>query len=71
MSRRLLPLNSPPRATTLASLHCKVPTVQSAIHPRPVRAAIRPNPQSAMRNMQTRFTRSNLELHGHKNGLEI
>eukprot|EP00969_Alexandrium_andersonii_P308008 13614849-Alexandrium_andersonii.AAC.1 len=34
---------------------------RSAIHPRPVRAAIRLNPQSATRKMKNRFTRSSLE----------
>eukprot|EP00969_Alexandrium_andersonii_P308927 13652968-Alexandrium_andersonii.AAC.1 len=45
--------------------------MQSAISPMLVGAPIRLNPQSAMRNMQIRFTRSNLELRGHRNGLEI
>eukprot|EP00969_Alexandrium_andersonii_P196078 8662544-Alexandrium_andersonii.AAC.1 len=39
----------------LGSLHCKVPTTQSTIRPRPASAAIRLNPQSAVRDMQTRF----------------
>eukprot|EP00975_Prorocentrum_lima_P060209 12627576-Prorocentrum_lima.AAC.1 len=36
-----------------------------------VSAVLRPNPQSAMRNMQHRFRRSNLELRGPKRGLKI
>eukprot|EP00969_Alexandrium_andersonii_P051642 2267792-Alexandrium_andersonii.AAC.1 len=39
--------------------------VQNAIRrPRPVSATIRPNPQSAMRRMQTRLRRSELEPRG-------
>eukprot|EP00969_Alexandrium_andersonii_P141874 6272601-Alexandrium_andersonii.AAC.1 len=37
----------------------------------PVSAAIRLNPQSAMRKTQNHFRRSNLELRGPRNGLEI
>eukprot|EP00969_Alexandrium_andersonii_P144709 6399176-Alexandrium_andersonii.AAC.1 len=55
----------------LASLHRMVPKVQSAIHPRPVRAPISLNPQSAMRNTQNRFTLSSPELRGPKSGLEM
>eukprot|EP00969_Alexandrium_andersonii_P241681 10672875-Alexandrium_andersonii.AAC.1 len=45
--------------------------MQSALRPMLISAAIRLNPQSAMRNMQNRFTRSNLELRGPKSGLKI
>eukprot|EP00969_Alexandrium_andersonii_P070151 3095735-Alexandrium_andersonii.AAC.1 len=38
---------------------------------RPVGARIRPNPPSAVRNMQNRFRRSSLELRGPKSGLKI
>eukprot|EP00969_Alexandrium_andersonii_P200924 8876257-Alexandrium_andersonii.AAC.1 len=37
----------------------------------PVSAAIRLNPQSAMRRMHNRLRRSELELHGPRKGLEI
>eukprot|EP00969_Alexandrium_andersonii_P192062 8483830-Alexandrium_andersonii.AAC.1 len=43
---------------------------QSAIRARPVSAAIRLNPQSAMRKAQHRFKRSNLELRGPRNDLK-
>eukprot|EP00969_Alexandrium_andersonii_P208430 9205724-Alexandrium_andersonii.AAC.1 len=55
----------------LTSLHGRVPNVQSAIRPMLVSAAICLNPQSAMRNMQTRFRRSNLELRGARSDLEF
>eukprot|EP00969_Alexandrium_andersonii_P018343 802306-Alexandrium_andersonii.AAC.1 len=57
------------RSHGLASLHRKGPNVQSAIRPRPVSAPIRLTPQSAMRNMQNRFMRSELELRRPKNGI--
>eukprot|EP00969_Alexandrium_andersonii_P068386 3016629-Alexandrium_andersonii.AAC.1 len=38
---------------------------------RPASAAIRPNPQSALQNMQHRFRRSNLELRWPKNDRNI
>eukprot|EP00969_Alexandrium_andersonii_P157206 6948717-Alexandrium_andersonii.AAC.1 len=44
---------------------------RAAIRPRPVRVAIRLNPQSAMRKMQNPFTCSNLELRGPRNGLKF
>eukprot|EP00969_Alexandrium_andersonii_P218572 9654580-Alexandrium_andersonii.AAC.1 len=49
---------------TLGSLDGNVPEVQSAIHARPVCAAIRLNSQSGMRNMQQRSRCSELELRG-------
>eukprot|EP00969_Alexandrium_andersonii_P358984 15452186-Alexandrium_andersonii.AAC.1 len=55
----------------LASLHRRVPKLQSAIRPRPVRAQIRLNPQSTLRKMRTRFRRSNLELPGTRSSLKI
>eukprot|EP00969_Alexandrium_andersonii_P216184 9548652-Alexandrium_andersonii.AAC.1 len=45
--------------------------MQSAIRARPANATIRFDPQSAMRRMQNRFKRANLELRGPKSGLEI
>eukprot|EP00969_Alexandrium_andersonii_P184803 8165121-Alexandrium_andersonii.AAC.1 len=54
---------------TLASLQCRVPNVQSAIRPRPVIAAIRLNPQPAICN--NHFRRSELELPGPRNGLNL
>eukprot|EP00969_Alexandrium_andersonii_P036125 1582143-Alexandrium_andersonii.AAC.1 len=47
--------------------------VQSAIRnpPKAVRAPIRLNPQSAMRNMKTRSGHLELELRGPGNGLKI
>eukprot|EP00969_Alexandrium_andersonii_P009948 434398-Alexandrium_andersonii.AAC.1 len=45
--------------------------MQSAIRRRPASAATRLNPQSALRNMQNRFKRSNLELCGPKKDLKI
>eukprot|EP00969_Alexandrium_andersonii_P088209 3889981-Alexandrium_andersonii.AAC.1 len=36
-----------------------------------VSAAVRPNPQSALRKMQHRFRRSELELRGPRKGLKI
>eukprot|EP00969_Alexandrium_andersonii_P015210 664237-Alexandrium_andersonii.AAC.1 len=64
---RLRPCSS----SKLASVHCRVPTAQSAIHPMLVRARTRLNPQSAVRKTQHRFGRSNLDLRGPRNGLEI
>eukprot|EP00969_Alexandrium_andersonii_P088554 3905886-Alexandrium_andersonii.AAC.1 len=58
-------------ARFLGSLHCEVPQVQPAIRSMPVSAAIRLNPQSAMRKLQHRFRRSNLELRGPKTCLRI
>eukprot|EP00969_Alexandrium_andersonii_P369277 15474770-Alexandrium_andersonii.AAC.1 len=55
----------------LGSLHREVSKVQSAIRPRSASAAIRLNPQSAMRNMQTRFMRSKPELRGPQGGLKL
>eukprot|EP00969_Alexandrium_andersonii_P079639 3511295-Alexandrium_andersonii.AAC.1 len=45
--------------------------MQSAIHSRPVSAAIRLTSQSATRKMQHRCRRSELELRGPRNGLRI
>eukprot|EP00969_Alexandrium_andersonii_P249994 11048231-Alexandrium_andersonii.AAC.1 len=45
--------------------------MQSTTRSMPVRSAIRLNPQSAMRNMQNCFKRSELELLGPKSGLKI
>eukprot|EP00969_Alexandrium_andersonii_P161463 7136729-Alexandrium_andersonii.AAC.1 len=45
------------------------PNVQFAIRPRPVGAAIRLDPQSAMRQRQSRFMRSNLR--GPNSGVNI
>eukprot|EP00969_Alexandrium_andersonii_P203279 8982664-Alexandrium_andersonii.AAC.1 len=45
--------------------------MQSAIPARPISAAIRLNPQSALRKMQHRFKRSNLELRGPENARKI
>eukprot|EP00969_Alexandrium_andersonii_P323790 14306587-Alexandrium_andersonii.AAC.1 len=58
-------------ALCLASLHCRAPKAQSANRPRPVRAAIRLNPQSAMRKVQNRFRRSNLELRRPRTSLKF
>eukprot|EP00969_Alexandrium_andersonii_P356143 15445946-Alexandrium_andersonii.AAC.1 len=48
-----------------------MPKEQSAICLRPVNAAIRLNPQSAPRNTQHRFRRSEVEPCGPRSGLEI
>eukprot|EP00969_Alexandrium_andersonii_P024036 1049875-Alexandrium_andersonii.AAC.1 len=56
--------DSPPPALHLASLHCNVPAMQSASRQRPVSPTIRLNPQSAMRKLQHRIGRSNLERRG-------
>eukprot|EP00969_Alexandrium_andersonii_P103956 4587041-Alexandrium_andersonii.AAC.1 len=45
--------------------------MQTAIQPRHAGAAIRPNPQVALRRMQNGFKRSELELRGPRNGLTI
>eukprot|EP00969_Alexandrium_andersonii_P133149 5888063-Alexandrium_andersonii.AAC.1 len=45
--------------------------MQSAIRPMLVSAAIRLNPQSAMRKTQHRLRRSSLELRGPRNGLKL
>eukprot|EP00969_Alexandrium_andersonii_P227338 10039674-Alexandrium_andersonii.AAC.1 len=45
--------------------------MQSAIRSRHVNAAIRRTPQSAMRNMNNRFRRSELELRGPNSVLKI
>eukprot|EP00969_Alexandrium_andersonii_P310877 13736873-Alexandrium_andersonii.AAC.1 len=55
----------------MASVHCKVFKAQSAFRPMRANGAIRLNPQSAMRKLQTRFRRSNLELRGPKNALKV
>eukprot|EP00969_Alexandrium_andersonii_P287564 12713180-Alexandrium_andersonii.AAC.1 len=57
-------------ATGNFTLKGTVPVVQSAIRPRSVRAALRPNRQPATRKVQTRFTRPSLEVRGPKDGLE-
>eukprot|EP00969_Alexandrium_andersonii_P351580 15435759-Alexandrium_andersonii.AAC.1 len=56
-------------ALTLGSLRGKVPRAQSAISPRPVGAAIRPDPQSGPSSMQTCSKPSKLELRGPKSSL--
>eukprot|EP00969_Alexandrium_andersonii_P271286 11990618-Alexandrium_andersonii.AAC.1 len=48
-----------------------MPKVQSAIRPMLVSAAIRLNPHSVMRETQSRFRRSHLELRGPRSGPAI
>eukprot|EP00969_Alexandrium_andersonii_P015780 690196-Alexandrium_andersonii.AAC.1 len=45
--------------------------MQSAIRSRPVRAAIRLNPRSALRNVQNGLKRSELEPRGRNSGINI
>eukprot|EP00969_Alexandrium_andersonii_P207513 9167514-Alexandrium_andersonii.AAC.1 len=45
--------------------------MQSAIRPKPISAAIRLNPQSAMHSVQNRFRHSNLELRGPRKDINI
>eukprot|EP00969_Alexandrium_andersonii_P350383 15433128-Alexandrium_andersonii.AAC.1 len=45
--------------------------MQFPIHARPLSAAIRLNPQSAMRKVQRHFRRSELELRGPRDGLKF